>query len=130
MQKKKNFYYTQAILKVLMDYDVVTIDQIAKEVGLSEKAVRIKIDSINDYLIENNLGSIEKKRRIGIWLNATDEAKIFIEQKIINGEEESSHGAGLSLGGGINLDRFSLNIAYGKYHVSSSSIILNLAYKL
>ena len=35
MQKKKNFYYTQAILKVLMDYDVVTIDQIAKEVGLS-----------------------------------------------------------------------------------------------
>ena len=32
--------------------------------------------------------------------------------------------------GGINLDRFSLNIAYGKYHVSSSSIILNLANKL
>ena len=91
MQKKKNFYYTQAILKVLMDYDVVTIDQIAKEVGLSEKAVRIKIDSINDYLIENNLGSIEKKRRIGIWLNATDEAKIFIEQKIINGEDVSEH---------------------------------------
>lgn len=91
MQKKKNFYYTQAILKVLMDYDVVTIDQIAKEVGLSEKAVRIKIDSINDYLIENNLGSIEKKRRVGIWLNATDEAKIFIEQKIINGEDVSEH---------------------------------------
>lgn len=91
MQKKKNFYYTQAILKVLMDYDVVTIDQIAKEVGLSEKAVRIKIDSIDDYLIENNLGSIEKKRRVGIWLNATDEAKIFIEQKIINGEDVSEH---------------------------------------
>lgn len=48
-----------------------------------------------------------------------------------NSEEKgSSHGAGLSFGGGINLNRFHLNIAYGKYHVSSSSIIANLAYTL
>lgn len=42
----------------------------------------------------------------------------------------SSHGAGLSLGTGINLERFKINLAYGKYHVSSSSIVLNLAYCL
>jgi hypothetical protein len=44
--------------------------------------------------------------------------------------EESSHGAGFSLGGGINLERFKLNIAYGKYHISSNSLIINIAYSL
>ncbi len=43
---------------------------------------------------------------------------------------ESAHGAGLTLGGGINLDRFKLNVAYGKYHVSSSSVLVNVAFKL
>ncbi|MBP5712993.1 MAG: type IX secretion system protein PorQ [Prevotella sp.] len=53
------------------------------------------------------------------------------EMKILTTlEDESSHGAGLTLGAGINLDRFKLNIAYGKYHVSSSSILLNVAYSL
>lgn len=45
-------------------------------------------------------------------------------------EDESSHGAGLTLGGGINLEKFKLNVAYGKYHVSSSSITLNIAFSL
>ena len=36
------------------------------------------------------------------------------------------HGAGFSVGGGINLERFHLNVAYGKYHVSSSSLMLNV----
>lgn len=48
-----------------------------------------------------------------------------------SGEEEpSSHGAGWSFGAGINLSRFRLNVAYGKYHVSSSSININVAYSL
>lgn len=45
-------------------------------------------------------------------------------------DDESAHGAGLSFGGGMNLDRFHLNVAYGKYHVSSNSLIVNLAYTL
>lgn len=45
-------------------------------------------------------------------------------------DEESSHGAGLSLGAGLLLDRFKLNLAYGKYHVSSSSIVVNVAFNL
>lgn len=44
--------------------------------------------------------------------------------------DESSHMAGLSLGFGINLDRFKLSLAYGKYHVSSGSLLLNFAYTL
>jgi hypothetical protein len=50
--------------------------------------------------------------------------------KIVEGDEFSSHGAGFSIGGGINLERFKLNMAYGKYHVSSNSLIVNLAYAL
>ena len=45
-------------------------------------------------------------------------------------QEESSHGAGLSFGAGLTLQRFKLGVAYGKYHVSSGSILVNAAYSL
>ena len=38
--------------------------------------------------------------------------------------------AGLSLGAGLQLERFKLQLAYGKYHVSSNSIIINATYSL
>ena len=54
------------------------------------------------------------------------------EMKIVSNDEErgSSHGAGLSLGGGIQLDRFKLNVAYGKYHVSSRSLLISASFVL
>jgi hypothetical protein len=53
------------------------------------------------------------------------------EMKISSGDEgESSHGAALSLGGGITLDRSKLHVAYAKYHVSSTSLLLNISYSL
>ena len=53
------------------------------------------------------------------------------EMKIYEGEDTSaSHGAGLSLGGGIELERFKLSVAYAKYHVSASSLLVNLSYTL
>lgn len=54
------------------------------------------------------------------------------EMEIVSNDEErgSSHGAGLSLGGGVQLDRFKLNVAYGKYHVSSHSLLVNVSYSL
>ena len=45
-------------------------------------------------------------------------------------DDDSSHGAGFSFGGGINLERFKLNVSYGKYHASSNSLMVNLAYIL
>ena len=45
-------------------------------------------------------------------------------------DEESSHGAGFTVGGGLSLQRFKLGVAYGKYHVASSSLIINAAYTL
>ncbi|MBR2243092.1 MAG: type IX secretion system protein PorQ, partial [Prevotella sp.] len=54
------------------------------------------------------------------------------EMEIVSNDEErgSSHGAGLSLGGGIQLDRFKLNVAYGKYHVSSHSLLISASFAL
>lgn len=65
-----------------------------------------------------------------IWVGAGYNFRRANEMKITETDCESSHGAGLSFGAGINLERFKLNLAYGKYHVSSSSILINLAYSL
>jgi long-subunit fatty acid transport protein len=42
----------------------------------------------------------------------------------------SSHGAGFSFGGGLLLEKFKLNVSYGKYHLSSSSLMFNASYTL
>lgn len=65
-----------------------------------------------------------------IWVGAGYNFRRANEMKITETDGESSHGAGLSFGAGINLERFKLNLAYGKYHVASSSILINLAYSL
>lgn len=65
-----------------------------------------------------------------IWVGIGYNFRRANEMKITETDGSSSHGAGLSFGTGINLERFKLNLAYGKYHVSSSSILINLAYSL
>ena len=52
------------------------------------------------------------------------------EMKVSDGDGSSSHGAGLSVGAGLSLKRFKLNVAYAKYHVSASSILINATYSL
>ncbi len=52
------------------------------------------------------------------------------EMSIADGDNSSSHGAGLSLGAGLQLERFKLQIAYAKYHVSSTSLLFNVTYSL
>lgn len=52
------------------------------------------------------------------------------EMKISENEGSSAHGAGLSIGGGLQLQRFNLNVAYAKYHVSASSLLINATYSL
>jgi hypothetical protein len=50
--------------------------------------------------------------------------------KLSDGESESNHGAGFSVGGGLQLQRFKLQVAYAKYHVSASSLLINATYTL
>lgn len=56
------------------------------------------------------------------------------EMKISEGSSEegskSNHGAGLSFGAGVQLERFKLQVGYAKYHVSSNSLLVNVSYVL
>ena len=52
------------------------------------------------------------------------------EMKINDDEGDSNHGAGLSLGAGLQLERFKLHVAYAKYHVSANSLLINVSYTL
>lgn len=52
------------------------------------------------------------------------------EMKVSDGDSSSSHGAGLSAGAGLTLKRFKLGVAYAKYHVSASSLLINATYSL
>jgi len=62
---------------------------------------------------------------VGYNFRRADEMKI-----IDSNDEESSHWAGFSMGAGLQLERFKLQVAYGKYHVSSSSLLVNVTYCL
>ncbi len=61
----------------------------------------------------------------GYNFRRTDEMKIQSSD-----DEESSHWAGFSCGAGLQLERFKLQLAYGRYHVSSSSLLVNVTYSL
>lgn len=52
------------------------------------------------------------------------------EMKITDDEGSSTHGAGLSIGGGVMLQRMKLHVAYARYHVSASSLLINFSYNL
>lgn len=65
-----------------------------------------------------------------LWIGGGYNFRRANDMTIGVGDDESSHGAGFSFGGGINLERFKLNVSYGKYHASSNSLMVNLAYIL
>ena len=43
---------------------------------------------------------------------------------------DSSHWAGFSLGAGLNVKKFKVGVAYGKYHIAASSVIINASFSL
>lgn len=65
-----------------------------------------------------------------IYLAAGYNFRRTSEMQISDNEGKSSHGAGLSLGGGLSLERFKLHICYAKYHVSANSLLINVSYTL
>ena len=52
------------------------------------------------------------------------------EMKVTDSDSSSAHGAGLSFGAGLSLQRLKLHVGYGKYHVSTSSLLFNVSYTL
>lgn len=65
-----------------------------------------------------------------IYVSAGYNFRRASEMKISESDGSSAHGAGLSFGAGLQLERFKLYAAYGKYHVSASSILINLSFTI
>ncbi|MGI6231868.1 MAG: type IX secretion system protein PorQ [Prevotella sp.] len=64
-----------------------------------------------------------------LWIGGGYNCRRAHEMKIESSDGESSHGAGITLGGGLTLERFKIGVSWGKYHVSSSSLMVNLGYQ-
>lgn len=82
MKHEKSSFYIKEILKVLLDGEIYSTQEIAKNINLSEKATRNKIIAVQDFLRENSLGSIEKKPRVGVWLECDELSKKKLSQMI------------------------------------------------
>ena len=118
------------------DFERMTLDLqlgITKRLLNSPLRLSFTLTRLNDW--EYNLG---KHINVGADLLLGEQFYVaagynFLrasEMKISSGDGSSSHGAGLSLGGGLQLERLKLHVAYGKYHVSASSLLINISYSL
>ncbi|MDO4168515.1 MAG: BglG family transcription antiterminator [Lachnospiraceae bacterium] len=75
MKRSKEKFYMKQILSGIIDGEVKTTGKIAQEIGLSEKSVRNKLNELDDFLAQNNLGIIKRKPRVGIWLEISEDQK-------------------------------------------------------
>ena len=91
MKSEKENYYIKEILKILVQGDIVATGKIASMIALSEKATRNKLEHLQNYLQENQLGSIEKKPRVGIWLSMDEQQKEKM-LRLLDGAEHFSVG--------------------------------------
>ena len=93
-------------------------------------ATLVDLNHLNYKLIHHLVTGIDILFSDQVWVGAGYNFRRANEMSITSIDEESNHGAGFSCGAGINLHRFKINLAYGKYHVSSSSVVINAAYQL
>ena len=106
---------------------------VSKRLGESPLRFSVTMTRLHDWddkFINHFIFGAEAFLSDNIWLGGGINPQRSDEMKISDGESESSHGAGFSLGGGLQLDRFKLQVAYGKYHVSASSLIINVTYTI
>lgn len=87
MKQDKNALYYNKILNCLLNGETYTILQIAADVGLSEKTVRTKIDQMNSWLTDNDMGRIEKKQGTGIWLEMNTEQWENLKDYLAQGKD-------------------------------------------
>lgn len=118
------------------DFDRIPLDlQIGatKRIGHSPLRVSATMSRLNDW--SEGFGrhfAIGADVLLGqsIYVAAGYNFRRASEMKISDAEGSSAHGAGLSIGAGLSLERFKLHVAYAKYHVSASSILINISYAL
>lgn len=118
------------------EYDPMPIDiqlGVSKRFAHTPFRVSATLVDLNhwNYKFTNHLVvGVDAALSESIWLGAGYNFRRANEMNIDDADGGGTHGAGLSFGAGLNLQRFKLNIAYGKYHVSSTSLMLNVGYTL
>ena len=118
------------------DFEKLPFDRqlgVSKRLGESPLRFSVTMTRLHDWddkFINHFIFGAEAFLSDNIWLGGGINPRRSDDMKISDGESESSHGAGFSLGGGLQLDRFKLQVAYGKYHVSASSLIINVTYTI
>lgn len=118
------------------EYDPMPIDiQLGVSKRFAHTPFRVSATLVDlshwNYKFTNHLVvGIDAALSESIWLGAGYNFRRANEMNIDDADGGGTHGAGLSFGAGLNLQRFKLNIAYGKYHVSSTSLMLNVGYTL
>ena len=118
------------------EYDPMPIDiqlGVSKRFAHTPFRVSATLVDLNhwNYKFTNHLVvGIDAALSESIWLGAGYNFRRANEMNIDDADGGGTHGAGFSFGAGLNLQRFKLNIAYGKYHVSSTSLMLNVGYTL
>lgn len=82
LRQDKDALYNSRIISCLLEGGTYTTFAIADNVGLSEKTVRTKINQINDRMVREDLGRICKKQGAGVWLEADEEQKKRLREKL------------------------------------------------
>ena len=106
---------------------------VSKRLGQSPlrfSVTMVRINKWDDKFINHLVFGAEAFLADNIWIGGGLNPRRSNEMKIEDSESSSSHGAGLSFGGGLQLERFKLQVAYAKYHVSASSLLFNVTYTL
>lgn len=118
------------------DFEAIPLDLqigVSKKLGLAPIRLSATMTKLNDWK-----GKFADHFVVGADVLLSDQIYIAAgynfrrqnEMKITEDEGESSHGAGLSVGAGLQLERFKLQVSYAKYHVSTSSLLFNVTYTL
>ena len=106
---------------------------VSKRLGQSPlrfSVTMVRMNKWDDKFINHLVFGAEAFLADNIWIGGGLNPRRSNEMKIEDSESSSSHGAGLSFGGGLQLERFKLQVAYAKYHVSASSLLFNVTYTL
>ena len=118
-------------------YDKMPLDvQLGVSKQLTSTPIRysatiVDMNHWNYKLIDHLIVGADAYLSESFWIGLGYNFRRAHEMRIFDTSGEAkSHGAGFSMGAGLNLERFKLNLAYGKYHVSNNSIIINIAYTL
>ena len=94
-------------------------------------ATLIDLTHWNERLLNHAVAGLDVILSKNVWVGAGYSFRRAHEMHLQSASDDSSSfDAGLSFGAGLYLNQFSINLSYGKYHVSNHAIHINVSYCL